>query len=50
MRKSKNQAAALDHVLYEIEMLTHALLTLPRGDLSPPEECVASSIAIHRET
>src|SRR5262245_19250191 len=37
MRKSTNQAAALDHVLYEIEMLTHSLLTLPRRDLSRPE-------------
>jgi hypothetical protein len=37
MRKSANKAAALDHVLYEIEMLTHSLLTLPRGDLSRPE-------------
>ena len=37
MRKSTNKAAALDHVLYEIEMLTHSLFALHRGDLSQPE-------------
>ena len=37
MRKSTNKAAALDHVLYEIEMLTHSLLALHRRYLSRPE-------------
>ena len=34
MKKKDNKPAALDHVLYEMEMLVHALLALCRADLS----------------
>ena len=35
MRKRDNKPAALDHALYEMEMLTGALMALCRPDLSP---------------
>jgi hypothetical protein len=35
MRKKDDKPAALDHALYEIEMLTHALLALCRPGIPP---------------
>jgi len=35
IRKKDDKPAALDHALYEIEMLVHSLLTLCRPNLSP---------------
>jgi hypothetical protein len=37
MRKKEDKAAALDHALYEIEMLTVALLALCRSGLPPQD-------------
>ena len=37
MRKKDDKPVALDHVLFEIEMLTYALRTLCRAGLSPRE-------------
>jgi|ERR1700733_2345110 len=37
MRKKDDKPAALDHVLYEMEMFTYALLALCRPNLSPDD-------------
>jgi len=48
MAKSRDQAAALDHVLYEIEMLTYSLLALSKGKLDGLSQNVWIEIfAIH---
>lgn len=48
MGKQKDKAAALDHVLYEIEMLANALITLTRPNLSALERNVWIEVfAVH---